>query len=122
MQTAVPSRPRTALRAAAIALSAYGAITVFLQLETPLKLARGAMGYGGWAWGGFSDMPGAWGAPTAVDDPAQALYSALTLRQPLLPWIALSAGLLLLLRLGAAPTQLSEKAAVVETTQPVAAA
>src|SRR5262245_1104040 len=84
-------------RIAAACLLAYGAVTIFLQLEVVTKLVRGAMGYGGWAWGGpLSDLPTAWSAPT-VEEPVRGLYSALTLRQPLLPWIAWVVGAVVLI-------------------------
>jgi hypothetical protein len=70
----------------------YGTAAIFLQLEVPLKLARAVMGYGGWLWGGLSDLPLAWSAPTPLDEPLRALYGALTLKQPLLPWLAWIAG------------------------------
>lgn len=89
-----------AVRLVAFILLAYGAALVFLQTEASLKLVRGVMGYTGWAWGGMSDLPGAWAGPTDFDDPARGLYSLLSLRQPLLPWIAFVAGTLLLLARG----------------------
>src|SRR5947209_785750 len=84
------------LRLVAAALLVYGTALIFLQLEAPLKLLRGAMGYAGWVWGGLADVPIAWGGPTDLDAPLRSLYGALSLRQPLLPWIAWGAGWLLL--------------------------
>jgi hypothetical protein len=94
-------RPTTLARFARITaacLLAYGALTIFLQTEVFTKLLRGTMGYGGWLWGGpLSDLPTAWAAPTTIEEPVRALYSILTLRQPLLPWLAWVAGCLALL-------------------------
>ena len=80
-------------------LAAYGAVLVFLQLEVPAKVLRAAMGYGGWFWGGPSDLPTAWGAPTDLEGPLRDLYSTLSLKQPLLPWIAWTAGAVVLIAL-----------------------
>jgi hypothetical protein len=80
-----------------VALLVYGTVMIFLQTEAALKLLGGVMGYGGWMWGGFSDLPTAWSAPTDVDAPMRVVYSALTLRQSLLPWLAWVWGIILLL-------------------------
>src|SRR4051812_13102211 len=47
-QTTTPTAKPGIASAVAGVLLAYGAIAIFLQLEVPAKLIRGAMGYSGW--------------------------------------------------------------------------
>src|SRR5437867_4555662 len=102
------SRPKGGLvRIIAAILLIYGTALIFLQTEALLKMLRGAMGYGAWVWGGLSNAPIAWGAPTGLDDPLRSVYAALTLRQPLLPWVAWVAGSIMLLLSGQASSPLA---------------
>src|SRR3954469_13143765 len=93
------------LNVLAALLLLYGTALIFLQLEAPLKLLRGVLGYGGWLWGGLSDWPIAWGGPTDLDAPLRSLYTTLTPRQPLLPWLAWAAGALILIVANAPSTR-----------------
>ena len=91
-------RLRRGVRLLARVLLALGAAGVLLQLELLPKLARSLLGWGAWlgAGGPAAGLPQTAQA-SPLDAPLYALYRALTLGQPLLPWLAWLAGAVLLI-------------------------